>query len=175
VDLPDDVTRSGDGPLCGTETRAPFPPRGTTQRRLTFTAERKFSGIQGPRHWLRSAPDGSQIAFLMKDYAGVVQLWTVSPNGGAPRQLTRNPHAVASAFTWSPDGRRIAHVMDNSVCVTDARTGETRRVTARSDDRRAPRPEACVYSPDGRRIAFVRRVQEAGQWFNQIFIAAPAQ
>lgn len=175
VDLPDDVTRAGDGPLCGTETRAPFPPRGTTQRRLTFTAERKFSGIQGPRHWLRSAPDGSQIAFLMKDDAGVVQLWTVSPNGGAPRQLTRNPHAVASAFTWSPDGRRIAHVMDNSVCVTDARTGETRRVTARSDDGHAPRPEACVYSPDGRRIAFVRRVQEAGQWFNQIFVAAPAQ
>jgi hypothetical protein len=174
VDLPDDVTRSGDGPLCGTETRAPFPPRGTTQRRLTFTAERKFSGIQGPRHWLRSAPDGSQIAFLMKDYAGVVQLWTVSPNGGAPRQLTRNPHAVASAFTWSPDGRRIAHVMDNSVCVTDARTGETRRVTARSDDRRAPRPEACVYSPDGRKIAFVRRIPEAGQSFNQICVAVPA-
>jgi hypothetical protein len=51
----------------------PLSPKGCTQRRLTFTAQRKFPGIQGPRHWLRSSPDGSRIAFLMKDDAGVVQ------------------------------------------------------------------------------------------------------
>ena len=28
VDLPDDVTKPGEGPLCGTETRAPYPPQG---------------------------------------------------------------------------------------------------------------------------------------------------
>ena len=171
VDLPEDVTVAGDGPLQGTETRRPCPPKGTTQRRLTFTAERKFPGLQGPRHWLRSAPDGSRIAFLMKDEQGVAQLWTVSPNGGAPVQVTRNPWPVAGAFTWSLDGRHIAHALDNSLAVTDAVTGQTTRLTPRSDDASAPRPEACVFSPDGQKIAFVRNIVDAGQAHNQICVA----
>ena len=61
--------------------------------------------------------------------------------------------------------------MDNSVCVTDAKTGETIRLTARSDDATAPRPEACVFSPDGRKIAFVRRKTESGPASNQICVA----
>jgi hypothetical protein len=40
----------------------------------------------------------------------------------------------------SPDGRRIAHVMDNSVCVTDATTGETSRLTPRSGGETPPSP-----------------------------------
>ena len=68
--------------------RMPSPPLGVAQRRLTFTAEPKFPGLQGPRHWLRSSPHGVRIAFLAKDNPGIVQLWTVSPNGGAPTQLT---------------------------------------------------------------------------------------
>src|SRR5207249_8992573 len=51
VDLPEDVTIPGDGPLAGTPTRMPYPPKGAVQRRLTFTTERKFPGLQGPRHW----------------------------------------------------------------------------------------------------------------------------
>jgi hypothetical protein len=173
VDLPGDIATPGDGPLAGTTTRRPSPPRGATQRRLTFTAERKHPGLQGPRHWLRSAPDGSRIAFLMKDDSGIVQLWTVSPIGGAPVQLTRNPWPISSAFSWSPDGHHIAHVMDNSVAMTDARRGETRRLTARSDDASAPRPEACVFSPDGRHIACVRRLPTDGRLHNQIFVLTP--
>lgn len=172
VDLPDDLTVPGVGPLAGTETRRPSPPRGVTQRRLTRTAHREFPGLQGPRHWLRSSPDGARIAFLMKDDAGVVQLWTVSPKGGPPAQLTRNPHPVASAFTWSPDGRFIAHVMDNSVCLTDANSGVTTRLTPRYDDASAPRPEACVFSPDGRKIAFVRRLPSPKILCNQIFVVS---
>jgi WD40 repeat protein len=170
ADLPDDLTQAGNGPLAGTETRMPFPPKGCVQRRLTFTAQRRFPGIQGPRHWLRCSPDGSRIAFLMKDDAGIVQLWTVSPNGGPPRQLTCNSLPIASTFTWSPDGRFIAHVMDNSVCLTEGDTGKTIRLTTRSDDATAPRPEACVFSPNGEQIAFVRSVPESGRAFNQIFV-----
>jgi hypothetical protein len=169
ADLPEDVTQPSDGPLAGTATQLPRPPKGATQRRVTFTAQRKFPGIQGPRHWLRSSPDGSRIAFLLRDDAGVVQLWTVSPNGGAPRQVSRNPWSIASAFTWSPDGRRIACVMDNSVFVIDARSGASTRLTPRSPDDQAPRPEACVFSPDGRAIAYVRRVAAEGGAFNQVF------
>jgi hypothetical protein len=170
ADVPDDVRVPGEGPLAGTEERMPFPPRGTVQRRITFTADRPYPGIQGPRHWLRSSSDGTQIAFLMKDERGVVQLWTASPSSGPLRQVTRNVHGIASAFTWSSDGARIAHVMDNSVCVTDAASGETRRLCACSVDVNAPRPEACVFSPDGTKIAYVRRVTGGGGEWNQVFV-----
>jgi hypothetical protein len=172
VDLPDDPTVPGEEPLQGDETRAPFPPKGTQQRRLTFTADRRFPGLQGPRHWLRSAPDGSRIAFCTKDDAGIAQLWTVSPNGDLPAQLTHNPWPIASAFTWSPDGAFIAHVMDNSVFATDAVSGQSVRLTLRvADDEGPPRPEACVISPDGTQVAFVRNVGDATRRFNQIFVA----
>src|SRR5690606_32171232 len=37
VDLPEDLTVPGDGPLAGTETRMPSPPKGVVQRRLTYS------------------------------------------------------------------------------------------------------------------------------------------
>ncbi|AHF93669.1 biopolymer transporter Tol [Opitutaceae bacterium TAV5] len=157
VDLPEDVTLAGDAPLEGTATRRPAPPRGTAQRRLTFTDERPFPGLQGPRHWLRSSPDGATIAFLMKDERGIVQLWGVSPNGGLPRQISRHPWNIDSAFSWSGDGRFIAHVMDGSVFLTEAATGDAWRLTAKTTDSDAPMPGACVISPDGSKIAFGRR------------------
>ncbi len=172
VDLPEDLTQPGDGPLAGTETRLPSPPKGCVQRRLTFTADKKFPGIDGPRHWLRSSPDGSQIAFLMKDDNGIVQLWTLSPNGGTPRQVSRNAWNIASAFTWSPDGKFLGHAMDRSICVTEVATGKTRRLTARADEATAPKSEACVFSPDGKELAYLRPVADSGRFYNQIFVTS---
>jgi len=51
--------------------------------------------------------------------------------GGEPVQVTRNPWDVASTFTWSADGRWIAHVMDNSIFVTDVASGQSIRLTPR--------------------------------------------
>jgi hypothetical protein len=159
ADLPDDVTQpSPDGPLEGTPVRRPTPPLGTRQRRLTYTEAAQYPGISGPRHWLRTSPDGTQIAFLMRDAAGNAQLWTVSPNGGSPRQITHDSCGVASAFTWNPDGRSIAYAADNSVFTVEAATGRSRRLTPRTGDADAPLALACVFSPDGRRIAFLRRL-----------------
>jgi hypothetical protein len=172
VDLPDDLRVQGDAPLAGTPTRRPVPPKGTFQRRLTYTADRKYPGLQGPRHWLRSSPDGARIAFLMKDDEGVVQLWTVSPSGGNISPLTHNRQGIASAFTWSPDGRYLSHVMDNSVCVTDARDGKTTRLTDRAEDATAPRPEACVFAPDGRHIAYVRPTRIGEVFYNQVLVVS---
>lgn len=160
VDLPDDpraLVHPGDGPLAGTATTRPQPPRGVVQRRLTFTADRPHPGIQGPRHWLRSSPDGTRIALLMRDDAGVVQLWTVSPTGDL-RQVTRSPVPITSAFSWSPAGDALACVVDGSVCLVDAADGRVRRLTPPVHDATAPRPEACVFSPDGTRIACLRTV-----------------
>ena len=184
-DLPDDprqLMEAGSGPLAGTVDRRPAPPRGVTQRRLTFTSGRRHPGIDGPRHWLRSSPDGARIACLMRDDDGVVQLWTVSPTGGPPVQLTHDPWSVGSSFTWSPDGRRIAYSADGSVFVVDVEGGASLRLTDRTVAA-PPRPEACVFSPDGRRIAFMRSVAggggdrsgagrgaAAGAMHNQIFV-----
>jgi hypothetical protein len=171
VDIPDDVTNAGDGPLEGTATRRSAPPTGTRQRRLTFTAQRRYPDVQGPRHWPRSSPDGSRIAFLMRDDSGVVQLWTISPNGGEPQQITSDPWHVASAFTWDSLGRRIAYIADGSVKVVDVTTGNAARITERGRGEEALRPEACVFSPNGERIAYVRSVSGVGGRFNQIFVA----
>jgi hypothetical protein len=179
-DLPDDLdglTVAGEQPIAGTPNCRPSPPRGVIQRRLTFTADRSHPGIDGPRHWLRSSPDGSRIAFLMRDEAGIVQLFTVSPNGGPPVQVTHDEWHVASSFSWSPDGRRIAYVADASVFVIDVASGASTRLTDRTLAA-PPRPEACVFSPDGRRIAFMRSVagqstqpgDQAAEVHNQIFI-----
>jgi len=160
VDLPEDVTLpSPDGPLEGTPTKRPAPPLGTKQHRLTHTEHRRYPGIQGPRHWLRSCPDGSQIAFLMRDDSGLAQLWTISPLGGEPRQITTDPWGVSSAFTWSPDGQFIAYAADNSIFTVEAASGTSQRLTPRSSDADAPSPLACVFSPDGSKIAFLRRGQ----------------
>jgi Tol biopolymer transport system component len=147
------------------------------QRRLTFTASRRYPGIDGPRHWLRSSPDGSRIAFLMRDDRGVVQLFTVSPNGGPPVQVTRDDWSVASSLSWSADGRRIAYVADSSVFIVEVPSGASTRLTDRTIPA-PPRPEACVFSSDGRRIAFMRSVagqstqlgDAAAKAHNQIFV-----
>ncbi|MCC6234660.1 MAG: DUF3748 domain-containing protein [Verrucomicrobiales bacterium] len=172
VDLPEDLTQPGEGPLAGTSVRRPSPPAGVVQRRLTHTTTRKYPGIQGPRHWLRCSGDGEHIAFLAKDEAGDPQLHLVSPRGGAIRQLTRHAGGVTSAFTWSPDSRRLVFHAGGRVCFADLESGRTTALTARrAEARQDPRQEACVISPDGQRVAYVRRVPaEDGREFNQVFV-----
>ncbi|QTF10616.1 DUF3748 domain-containing protein [Brenneria izadpanahii] len=170
ADLPAQLAgyaKEGDAPLAGTPTTMPAPPVGVRQRRLTFTHRRRCPGlVNQPRHWLRTSPDGSEIAFLMKDDDGVVQLWTVSPNGGEPRQVTRTVSGVQSAFNWHPRDRRLAFVCDNSIMLCDADSGKLVRLTARTEN--APSADAVVFSPDGRHIAYMREIGG----FNQIFIVA---
>ena len=164
------------------------PLLGSRQRRLTRTTDRRYPGIQGTRHWLRSSPDGARIAFLMKDDSGISQIWTVSPETGETKQLTRNSSDISSAFTWSSDGRWIAHGLQGRVCLTDTATGETRLLTNRrgvtelqesnrpgsedvsANDLGDMRKEACVISPNGSRIAFVRSTGSSSGTTNQICV-----
>ncbi len=171
ADIPEDITKAAPGhPLEGTATALPQPPLGTVQRRLTFTGTNKNPGVQGPRFWVRSSPDGSDLAFLMKDDAGIVQIFAVSPNGGAIRQITRNAFPVASTLSWSPDGKWLAYAADNSVLLTDAKTGETVRLTPKDASR--PILALCVdFSPDGKRLSYERVVKTEGTDWNQIFVA----
>lgn len=158
VDLPDDpagLETPGAMPLAGTPTTRPAPPATVRQRRLTFTTQRRHPGLAGPRHWIRSSPDGRLLAFLARDDAGTVQLFAVSPCGGPPRQLTRDAQGIQSAFTFSPDGERLACVIAGHVCTVDVDDGAIRPLTQPVPGS-PPRPEACVFSPDGRTVAFAR-------------------
>ncbi len=166
-ELPDDLTQAGDaGPLEGTLTTRPRPPRGCVQRRLTYSEDRPQPGIVTPRHWPRSSPDGKQIFCLMSDAERRPQLFSVSSMSGETKQLTRVDGGVASAFSVSPDGQWIAYVAQGSVMLTSTDGAHTRRLTESVSNDSAPRPEACVVSPDGLHVAFVRRVQS----FNQVFV-----
>ncbi|SUB80917.1 translocation protein TolB [Pragia fontium] len=168
VDLPeslDDYAKPGEYPLTGTEQTLPAPPAGVRQRRLTYTGDRRYPGIATtPRHWIRSSPDGSKIAFLMKDEFDVVQVWLVAPEGGELKQVTDGEYCVESAFSWSPDGRSLAFVMDGSIAICDVNSGVVTRLTEKNINH--PSPDAVVFSPNGEYIAYMREVDG----FIQLFV-----
>ena len=173
VNLPEDEQswkRAGDAPLQGTAETLPAPPAGVKQRRLTFTHQRAYPGLVNvPRHWVRSNPEGAQIAFLMRDDNGIVQLWLISPEGGEPRQLTRNGSDIQSAFNWHPAGDRLGFVLENRIACCDAQTGQVTFLT--SDHGNPPSADAVVFSPDGRFIAWM----EETDGFRQLWLAETAQ
>lgn len=165
ADLPEDLTTPlPDQPLEGTPMTRPNPPAGVSQRRITFTEK----GIQGPRHWLRTTPDGTLIGFLAKDAAGFIQVFGISPNGGAPRQLTNQPFSIQTPFNFSPDGNQVAYTADNSVFITDLRTVHSQRLTPRSTDDNAP-INGVVWSNQGDRLVYNRYVNTAQGRYIQIF------
>jgi len=175
VDLPERIDAPGPhGPLAGTVASRPAAPKGCRQRRLTRSTRRKYPGLQGPEHQPRSSPDGKWIAYLAKDDRGAAQIHLISPNGGADRKLTSGARPVESSFNWSPNGRYIAYVKDNSIFVTDTRPGDTFgksvRLTKRTGDDRKPMPHAVVWSNRGDKIAFCRPIKYGGTAFPQIFI-----
>lgn len=166
VDLPEDLTQAIDGkPLQGTATSRPGVPKGVIQRRITQSVH----GIAGPRHWLRTTPDGNTICYLAKDREGVVQLFGVSPNGGQPQQLTRNPFPIQGPFNIHPNGEWVAYPADNSLFITRVATAETYRITPRFDDASKP-IGAPNWSPDGNAIAYNRYVGMNAGRFLQLFL-----
>lgn len=166
VDLPDEIAADTDGqPLEGTASSRPGIPKGVLQRRITHSVH----GVEGPRHWLRTTPDGSLICYLAKDQKGIIQLFGVSPNGGDPLQITHNKFSVQGPFNVDPSGKWIAYPADNSVFITEITTGKTERITPQFGD--AGRPiGAPNWSPDGNTLAYNRFISEDNEPFLQIFL-----
>ncbi|SCC14717.1 DUF3748 domain-containing protein [Kosakonia oryziphila] len=158
---------AGDAPLSGSEQTLPAPPKGVVQKRLTFTHQRRYPGLVNvPRHWVRSNPQATQIAFLMRDERGIVQLWLISPNGGEPRQLTFTASGIQSAFNWHPSGNALGFVLENRIALCDAGRGDITFLT--SDRENPPSAEAVVFSPDGKLIAWMEEVDGFRQlWMTQ--------
>lgn len=168
VDLPDELTafqQAGAEPLSGTSVTLPAPPETVQQRRLTFTSENRYPGVvNSPRHWVRSSPDGSQLAFLMRDDEGVVQLWVMSPNGGKPRQVTQGEQGVQSAFNWHPSGKALGFIQQGRIVLCDEQNGRITPLT--SPQQQELSPDAVVFSPDGQYIAWMQE----SEGFRQLFM-----
>ncbi|SEI80001.1 WD40-like Beta Propeller Repeat [Dyadobacter sp. SG02] len=169
VDIPDDITQPGPlGPLEGTDTDFPMPPKGTIQRRLTFTANTSYPGCAGI---VRSSPDGSQLAFLAKDAKGFSQIFTISPNGGKPRQITECASDIIGNLRWHPDGKHVSYVYEGSIMlceVGDAPFNERIQVLTEPSEFTTGN---LVWSPDGKVLAFNRLVKnEAGKGVQQVFV-----
>lgn len=170
VDIPDDITQPGAwGPLEGTDTMMPMPPKGTSQLRLTHTADTDFPGCTGV---VRSSGDGSLLAFLAKDDKGVQQVFTLSPLGGTPTQLTFHPSNVEGYFRWHPDGQHLCYVWNGSIALVklgnESFENRVRLLTPSSN----PSPSNLVWSHDGKKIAFNRALKnpQTAQENKQVFI-----
>lgn len=164
VDLPGDLTVAQPGqPLAGTPERRPAVPAGLSQRRITFTDK----GVQGPRHWLRSTPDGRAIGFLSPDAAGHTQIFTVSPNGGPVVALTQHPFPVQGPFNFSPNRPLVAYIADNSIFITHLDTKQSRRLTARQPHAARPVGSVC-WSNRGRHLSYNRYIGEGPNRFLQV-------
>ena len=165
VDIPGCISCVGkDGALEGTKTSFPSPPADTFQRRLTHTAESEFSGCEGV---VRSAHDGSLLAFLAFDAHNIKQVFTIPPTGGTPVQQTFHATDVQSGVRWHPNEHRICYVWNNAIVSRKIGEGEFEIWTKPSQEP----PMNLVWSHDGSKIAYNRTVKNGeGRAAKQIFI-----
>jgi TolB protein len=90
---------------------------GTGLKQLTATREAEFSPC-----W---SPDGRIICYGSRE-RGATLLFTISPNGGAPRQLATTGAGNPTEPDWSPDGRWIAFTSQARsfvICIVPANEG----------------------------------------------------
>jgi dipeptidyl aminopeptidase/acylaminoacyl peptidase len=113
----------------------------------------------------RWSPDRSKIAFVSMRDNDLMNIYTMSVDGGNLRRLTTENSAHHEYPAWSPDGRYIAYVSDTTgnyeIYIMDADGSNPRRLTETEDYEYAP-----VWSPDGRSIVFQR---ELPSFANKIF------
>ncbi len=103
------------------------------------------------------SPDGAEVAFSW-NRTGQWEVYLVPTDGGLPpRQATEGPGAK-HAPRWSPDGRRLAYVLDldgseqYDIWLYDRETAHHINLTPGTPDLIAP---SFAWSPDGRHIAFI--------------------
>lgn len=169
VDIPGDISQPGPlGPLEGTDTDFPMPPKGTVQRRLTFTTNTSHPGCAGI---VRSSQDGSQLAFLAKDAAGINQIFTISPLGRKVQQVTEHPQDVTGNLRWHPDGKHVTYAYEGRIVLCEvggAPFQERIQVLTEPSEYAASN---LVWSADGKVLAFNRLVKnKAGKGVQQVFV-----
>ncbi len=175
VDVPDRLDQEGEvGPLAGTDSSMPAPPKGARVHRLSHTEERHYPGIATEvRHWLTSSPCGTWISYLAKDENGIIQVFLVSTKTKDSFQATHHGSHVQGTVRWHPSGDAFAYLQDNSIFLadfsSDGKVENHRRIIPRSEEA----PFAICWSRKGESLAFNRYVStDTGRWMH-IFLARP--
>lgn len=154
VDIPENISLAGKGPLEGTSTSMPFPPKNAEQRRLTYTTENNFPGCQGI---VRSSFDGSLLAFIAKDDQNIKQVYTISPLGGIPVQQTFHPTDVTGGIRWHPKEKSFIYIWNN--LLVHHRIGDKKeKIVTKASQYKLSNP---VWSHKGEIVAFNRTVPSA--------------
>ncbi|HTK81044.1 MAG TPA: S9 family peptidase [Bacteroidota bacterium] len=107
------------------------------------------------------SPDGKWVAYVVTVVDKAANrtnsdIWIVSSNGGAPRQLTNSPRHDRHP-RWSPDGKSILFESNRNgafqLYVAPSEGGDPRQLTTISTE-----ANSGVWSPDGKSVAFVSGV-----------------
>ena len=164
VDIPDDITKPGDGPLEGTADTMPTPPAGTVQRRLTHTPFGCNSDVRACAH-------GSTLAFTsMPEKGKRPQLYTCSPlDGTTLKKITDFPKAVRGTPRWLPDGKHVVVYTQQRLAVVEIATGKSCWITPERPD--VGSPNGWCVSPDGKLVAYNRRIGTREKNTKQAFTA----
>ena len=158
--------------------------------------ERQVTNVETAVSAFRWSPDGSQIAFTMADPKSaelraradrygdfeiarreyvMSHLWIVRVEGGAADRLTGGSAFTVGAFSWSPDGARIAFDAqptpsmasedDSDIYVATVAAKSVQKIVNQPGPDRNPQ-----WSPDGRRIAFQTGMGRANFFFQDVRI-----
>ena len=173
ADLPEEKPDlSGEDQIRGGTDSRPLPLSQVRQRRVTYTADRKYPGVQGPRQWMKSTPDGSELLFMMKDDEGIVQICKVSVNGGEPEQITRNDFSAETSFDLDSSGEWLAYGAAGKLYRTNLHSGKTECLLD-SVDPAYSSLHSVQWSRRGMTIAYNRRVAVGDTNYYQIFTLSP--
>ena len=114
---------------------------------------RLFS-FKGTPTSIAPSPDGRRFALTLS-FQGNVELYVADPAGDRLTRLTTTKFATEGQPTWSPDGRQIAYVSDETrtpqIYVVDVATKAKRRLTSKGSQNVDP-----DWGPDGK-IAYVTK------------------
>ncbi len=164
VNIPQKIDLENSNNLEGTSTTRPAVPNGIKQKRISHLKH----GVTGPRHWLRSTPNGELILFLTKDDKQFINVFGISPNGGEATQISDHEANVQSGLSISPNGQFVAYIVQNCIVITDIYTHQSKNILGPFSD--FDTPIGCIqWNPSGTQIAFNAYVKNNDKKYLQIF------
>ncbi len=120
----------------------------------TLQRSRKFS-FKGTPTSIAPSPDGTRFAVTLSLH-GNVELYVAEPATDRLTRLTTTKFATEGQPTWSPDGRQIAYVSDETrtpqIYVIDVATKAKRRLTSKGSQNVDP-----DWGPDGKITYITKR------------------